>query len=162
MSQDRKLYCLQAGPCIFQPGNVTGWGSEGVKNVVICIKFHGLRIYQHNPICTENFALRSVADGLCAGKEFASITTVDMGFHRLLNVGHEGVELTGARKTSHKHINKDLIKSPMVMITWHTSKYRLIHQRYILKKVVQCCFTSRDTIRLIRDGKPRTATWTFA
>ena len=29
---DRKIYCLQACPCIIQPGNFTGWGSEGVKN----------------------------------------------------------------------------------------------------------------------------------
>ena len=27
----RKMYCLQMRPYIFQPGNVTGWGSEGVK-----------------------------------------------------------------------------------------------------------------------------------
>ena len=26
-----KLYCLQARPCIFQPGNFAGWGSERVK-----------------------------------------------------------------------------------------------------------------------------------
>ena len=25
------MYCLQARPCIFQPGNFTGFGSEGVK-----------------------------------------------------------------------------------------------------------------------------------
>ena len=25
------MYCLQARPCVFQPGNVTGFGSEGVK-----------------------------------------------------------------------------------------------------------------------------------
>ena len=31
VSQDRKMYCLQARPYIFQPGNFTGWGSEGVK-----------------------------------------------------------------------------------------------------------------------------------
>ena len=32
MLQDRKIYCLQARPCIIQPGgNFTGWGSEGVK-----------------------------------------------------------------------------------------------------------------------------------
>ena len=24
------MYCSQARPCIFQPGNCTGWGSEGV------------------------------------------------------------------------------------------------------------------------------------
>ena len=30
--QDQKIDCLQARPCIFQPGNLTGWGnSEGVK-----------------------------------------------------------------------------------------------------------------------------------
>ena len=29
--QDREIYSLQARPCIFQPRNITGWGSEGVK-----------------------------------------------------------------------------------------------------------------------------------
>ena len=29
--QDRKIYCWQARPFIFQPGNFTGRGSEGVK-----------------------------------------------------------------------------------------------------------------------------------
>ena len=28
---DRNINCLQARPCIFQPGSFTGWGSEGVK-----------------------------------------------------------------------------------------------------------------------------------
>ena len=27
-----KTHCLQACPCIFQPGNCTGWSSEGVKS----------------------------------------------------------------------------------------------------------------------------------
>ena len=31
--KDRKIYCLQARPCLFQPGNFTGCGSEGVNNV---------------------------------------------------------------------------------------------------------------------------------
>ena len=26
-----EIYCLQARPCIFQPGNFTGWDSEGVS-----------------------------------------------------------------------------------------------------------------------------------
>ena len=30
--QDRKIYCLQACACIFQPGNLTGWGREGVND----------------------------------------------------------------------------------------------------------------------------------
>ena len=30
--KDRKIYCLLAHPCIFEPVNVTGWGSEGVKS----------------------------------------------------------------------------------------------------------------------------------
>ena len=30
-----EIYCLEARPCIFQPGNFTGWGSEGVKPVFI-------------------------------------------------------------------------------------------------------------------------------
>ena len=29
--QDRKIHCLQMRPYIFQPRNLTGWGSEGVK-----------------------------------------------------------------------------------------------------------------------------------
>ena len=29
--EDRKIYCLQARPSGFQPGNFTVWGSEGVK-----------------------------------------------------------------------------------------------------------------------------------
>ena len=28
---DHKIYCLQAHPCSFQPGNFTGGGSEGVN-----------------------------------------------------------------------------------------------------------------------------------
>ena len=28
---DQKIYCLQVRPGIFQPGNFTGWGSEGVN-----------------------------------------------------------------------------------------------------------------------------------
>ena len=28
---DRKIYCLQARSCTFQPGNCTGWSSEGVN-----------------------------------------------------------------------------------------------------------------------------------
>ena len=31
MSQDQKICCLQACPCIIQPGHFTGWGSEGVN-----------------------------------------------------------------------------------------------------------------------------------
>ena len=31
VSQDRKIYCLQARPCIFQPRNFTVRGSEGVE-----------------------------------------------------------------------------------------------------------------------------------
>ena len=28
------MYCLQAPPCSFQPGNFTGWVSEGVKGTL--------------------------------------------------------------------------------------------------------------------------------
>ena len=35
--QDRKLYCLQARPYIFQPGHFTGWSSEGVKGCVLAL-----------------------------------------------------------------------------------------------------------------------------
>ena len=31
----RKMYCLQARPCIFQPGSFTGGVSEGVKGTYL-------------------------------------------------------------------------------------------------------------------------------
>ena len=37
-----------------------------------------------------------------------------------------------------------------------------ITPRYNLDVQVQCCFTSTETIRTIRDGGPRTATSTFS
>ena len=45
--QDRKTYCLQARPRIFQPGNFTGWGSEGVKLIAPRVRIaekDGLRV----------------------------------------------------------------------------------------------------------------------
>ena len=41
-------------------------------------------------------------------------------------------ELISARKTSHKHSNKD--SSPTVILTWHASKYKIhkLHQGYML------------------------------
>jgi len=36
MLQEQKIYCLQVHPYIFQPGNFTGWGSEGVKKAEAC------------------------------------------------------------------------------------------------------------------------------
>ena len=33
MLQDWKIYCLQARPCIFHPGNFTGWGSEHTSDI---------------------------------------------------------------------------------------------------------------------------------
>ena len=35
--QDRKIHCLPARMCIFQPGNLTGCSREGVKTVSILI-----------------------------------------------------------------------------------------------------------------------------
>ena len=35
------------------------------------------------------------------------------------------------------------------------------HSYYVFTSLVQCCFTSTETIRLIRDGESRTATSTF-
>ena len=29
------MYCLQARPCIFKPGNFTDWGIEGVNIVIV-------------------------------------------------------------------------------------------------------------------------------
>ena len=34
------MYCLLARPCIFQPGNFTGWGSEGVNPTVLFAGLH--------------------------------------------------------------------------------------------------------------------------
>ena len=36
----RKIYRFQVRPCIFQPGNFTGWGSEGVKQNVFIHRNH--------------------------------------------------------------------------------------------------------------------------
>ena len=33
--QDRNIVCAQARPCIFQSGNFTGWGDEGVNAVLL-------------------------------------------------------------------------------------------------------------------------------
>ena len=33
---DRQIYSLKARPCIFQPGNFTDWGSDGVNKGTIC------------------------------------------------------------------------------------------------------------------------------
>ena len=38
--QDRKIYCLQARPCLFQPGRFTGWGSEGINFSLHCAVPH--------------------------------------------------------------------------------------------------------------------------
>ena len=35
MLQHRKIYCLEARPCTLQPGNFSGWGSEGVKQATL-------------------------------------------------------------------------------------------------------------------------------
>ena len=32
--KDRKIYCSQARPCVFQSGNFTGWGFEGVNSPI--------------------------------------------------------------------------------------------------------------------------------
>ena len=39
---DWKIFSLRVHPCIFQPGNFTGWGSEGVKQVMVqqCMRFN--------------------------------------------------------------------------------------------------------------------------
>ena len=31
-TEAEKMVCLKGRPCIFQPGNFTGWGSDGVKH----------------------------------------------------------------------------------------------------------------------------------
>ena len=42
VSQDRKIYSLKARPCVFQPGNFTGCGSEGVKISAALAAVHGI------------------------------------------------------------------------------------------------------------------------
>ena len=39
--QDQETDCLQVRGCIIQPGNFTGWGSEGV-NIVVPVVADGL------------------------------------------------------------------------------------------------------------------------
>ena len=47
MLWDGKIYCLQACPCTFQPGNFAGCGSEGVNMQLLHCYFHSLygRVY---------------------------------------------------------------------------------------------------------------------
>ena len=40
------MYCLQARPCIFQPGSFTGWSSEGVKTL---LPLHNLKQNEAEP-----------------------------------------------------------------------------------------------------------------
>ena len=47
MLYDLKLYCLQVCLCIIQPGNFTGWGSEGVKGPRVH-KYTGISVAQQN------------------------------------------------------------------------------------------------------------------
>ena len=53
MLQDRKIYYLRARPCIFQPGNFTGWGSGGVNKSDSNLQ--GIRQYlcDSNPLLTK-------------------------------------------------------------------------------------------------------------
>ena len=37
----------------------------------------------------------------------------------------------------------------------------LSHSSWVLSSSLQCCFTSTETVRTVRDGEPRTATSTF-
>ena len=42
-SQERKIYCLQARPCVFQSGNFTGWAVKGLNTLSqpLHLKPHG-------------------------------------------------------------------------------------------------------------------------
>ena len=42
--QVRKIYCLQARPCIFQPGNFTGLGNERVNMIKFTFTFVNIDI----------------------------------------------------------------------------------------------------------------------
>jgi len=63
MLWSRKIYCLQERPCIFQPGHVTGWGSEGVKykyltdGAVLCKMCGPMKRYAFRKISLSLFRL---------------------------------------------------------------------------------------------------------
>ena len=44
--KDRKIYCLQARPCVFQHGNFRGWGRQWVKRETIHV--YDLSLYCHH------------------------------------------------------------------------------------------------------------------
>ena len=56
--QDREIHCLQARPCICQPGNFTCWDSEGVNGKIFDVTeakdhpTHSVRAQLHLPVLT--------------------------------------------------------------------------------------------------------------
>ena len=46
------MYCLRARPCSFQPGNFTGWGSEGVKISLTPLTYHHSYYIQYSVGCS--------------------------------------------------------------------------------------------------------------
>ena len=58
------MYCLQACPCITQPGNCTGWGSEGVKMALIAAHLNAGRSQSGSDIVQELCESRSGRPGL--------------------------------------------------------------------------------------------------
>ena len=68
VSQDREIYRLQARPCIFQPGNFTGWGSQGVKFKTTDIKANDINIHKcvnkhHQKLLAHSLSFRRFEKG---------------------------------------------------------------------------------------------------
>ena len=75
-----------------------------------------------------------------------------------------------AFETPSASIHLNIQNPPVCTKTFRTQKCgtrfhwlaRAVHISVVVLKVqVQCCFTSTETTRNIKDGEPRTATWTF-
>ena len=81
MLKDRKIHCLKACPCIFQPGNVTGWAVKGLSFLCMCklmFRTDALSKQTDNDIQTNNerngityvqsfTSMNQVVEGLLSG-----------------------------------------------------------------------------------------------
>ena len=84
----REIYCSQTPPCVFQPGNVTGWGSKGVKfSSAPCSLLRPSTVHRQSPVdlvskcCfTSTETIRTVRDGepRAATSTFTQILTSEV------------------------------------------------------------------------------------
>ena len=105
-----EIYCLHARACVIQPGNFTGYVSEGVKTFFLFFLNFFLRLWKKSSCDMHEEAggwprNRGNTQGSCLALEIHSTITTTQP------------------------------ESPTVTLTWHACKYKVhkLHQRYILR-----------------------------